>query len=99
VSSESEVSRKKSGSEFQTSGLQQKTPDCVCVTEAGATTIAPGGTTRRPPPVVPDPVVPVLGRCGGAGLLCRDHNSHCVNGTCVCLSAFYHDPATDLCRQ
>jgi len=67
------------------------------VLEAATTTVSPGGrTTPRPP--VPDPVVPVLGHCSST-LLCRDRNSHCVNATCVCLSAFFHDPTTDLCRQ
>jgi len=71
----------------------------VCVLEAGGgrTTLSPGGSTT-PPPVGPDVIVPVLGRCT-PDLLCRDRNSHCVNGTCVCLSAYYHDPATQQCRQ
>ena len=69
---------------------------CLYVSESGQSTPSPGSSTPSPPTPVPDPVVPLLGRCSST-LLCRDPNAHCVNGTCVCLTSYFHDPTSDRC--
>jgi len=69
----------------------------VCVSVGGGvTTISPGGSTTPTSPIGPDVVVGLLGQCTSRQL-CRDANSYCFNGTCLCQSSFYHDGFSDQC--